>query len=180
MMKYLFLVLIAVSFSSGTQAQTLNPQETGSTVKFVIANLGFDVNGSFKGIKGSILFDEKNLPAASFNVTVNAETVNTGINARDKHLRGEDYFNAAKFPLIRIQSVKVARSTTAGYFVFFGKLTIRDQVKDISFPFTANTEGNGTRFKGNFKIKRRDFNVGGRSTVSNDVTIYLDVFSKKD
>ncbi len=179
-MKYLFLFLFGGSCLSGSYAQIFEPQETGSMIKFVIANLGFDVNGSFKGIKGSILFDEKNLPASSFNVTVNAETVNTGIGARDKHLRGEDYFDVSNFPLIRISSVKIARSATAGYFVFFGKLTIKNQTKDISFPFTATGEANGIRFKGSFKMKRRDFNVGGRSTVSNDLTVFLDVFAKKD
>ncbi|MFN5133855.1 MAG: hypothetical protein ACK5DG_00970 [Chitinophagaceae bacterium] len=41
------------------------------------------------------------------------------------------------------------------------------------------SENGGIRFTGSFKIKRRDFGVGGRNTISNDVDIKLNVFAKK-
>ncbi|MBX9783059.1 MAG: YceI family protein [Chitinophagaceae bacterium] len=62
---------------------------------------------------------------------------------------------------------------------FFGKLTIKDKTLDISFPFKVTAEENAYRFSGSFKIKRRDFGVGGRSTISNDVNIKLNVLAKK-
>lgn len=178
-MRLFFLSFISIIAISAT-AQNFVPVESGSAVKFVIGNLGFDVDGSLKGLTGTIVFDEKNLPSASFNVTVNSNTINTDNGTRDKHLKGPDYFNAEKFPVIKITSVKVAKSVTPGYYVMFAKLTIKDKTQDISFPFTATPDATGYRFKGKFKIKRRDFGVGGKNTISNELTVNLDVVSKKN
>ncbi len=172
------MIVFFLVWSSAT-AQTLFPVDEGSTVKFVISNLGFDVDGTFKGLKGKIVFDAANLPASNFNITVQASTVDTENSTRDKHLRGEDYFHVQSYPVIQIQSVKIAKSVKEGYYVFFGKLTIRNVTKDISFPFTATAEAGAYRFKGQFAIKRRDFGVGGKNTISNDLTVKLDVLTKK-
>lgn len=174
----LFIILLLL-FSRAGFSQSVSPVDGEGAVKFVIANLGFDVDGSLKGLKGTISFDEKNLSEANFDITVNASTINTGNSTRDKHLRGKDYFDATAFPQIKITSTRIAKSVTEGYFVLFAKLTIKGVTKEISFPFKAVAENGGLRFTGSFKIKRRDFGVGGRSTVSNDVDIKLNVFAKK-
>jgi polyisoprenoid-binding protein YceI len=176
-MKYIFILLAVLPLLSFSQ--NLSPVDEAGAVKFVIANLGFDVDGSLKGLKGRIVFDEKNLSACSFDITVESSSINTGNNTRDKHLRGTDYFDAAVHPQIKITSTRVAKSVTAGYYVIFAKLTIKGVTKDISFPFKALAEGGGMRFSGSFKIKRRDFGIGGRNTISNDVDIKLNVFAKK-
>lgn len=173
------LIIFLLFASLYGKAQTYQPVDNGSTVKFVIDNLGFGVGGSFTGLTGSILFNKDNPAASSFSVSINAATVNTGNNTRDKHLRGEDYFNVTKYAAIKIISTKIAKSTTPGFFIFFGKLTIKDKTMDISFPFKVSSEQNGERFVGEFKIKRRDFGVGGRSTVSNELVVKLNVLTKK-
>lgn len=171
-----FLIILSLHVS----AQSYQPVENGSSVKFTIDNLGFSVAGSFTGLSGTIVFNSENLSGSSFTVSINSVTVNTGNNTRDKHLRGEDYFNASKYASIKIISTKIAKSATPGNFVFFGKLTIKDKTADISFPFKVSSEQNGSRFfVGEFKIKRRDFGVGGRSTVSNEVIVKLSVLTKK-
>ena len=178
MRQLLCVILLFPAFCS-LKAQVLVPVNERSTVQFTITNLGIDVDGRFNGLQGTIVFDETNLATAQFRVSIKAGSVNTDNAARDKHLRGEDYFHVQAFPLIQMQSVKIAKSVKAGYYVFFGKLTIRDITKEISFPFTANTEAGAYRFKGQFTIKRRDFGVGGKSIVSNDLTVKLDVLTKK-
>ena len=60
-----------------------------------------------------------------------------------------------------------------------GQLTIKDKTLDISFPFTAQQLNDGFVFKGTFKINRKDFGVGGTSTISNEVEISLNVIAKK-
>ena len=174
-----WIIVLFTFLSQQISAQTYQPVENGSTIKFVIDNLGFGVDGTFTGLSGTILFNSNNLTASSFAVSINSATVNTGNNTRDKHLRGEEYFNVTKYATIKIISTKIAKSTTPGYFVFFGKLTIKDKTMDISFPFKVNSDQNGDRFVGEFKIKRRDFGVGGRSTVSNELLVKLNVLTKK-
>lgn len=52
-------------------------------------------------------------------------------------------------------------------------------MQDISFPFTVSAEANAYRFKAEFKIKRRDFDIGGKNTISNELKVKLDVLTKK-
>jgi polyisoprenoid-binding protein YceI len=179
-MNYIQLIIAFLLLAGKTtKAQTYSPVDENGSVKFVIANLGFDVDGSLKGTKGKIVFDENNLGASYFDVSVETTTINTGNNTRDKHLRGKDYFDAAAHPQLKITSYRVAKSVTEGFYVLFAKLTIKGVTKEISFPFKAVAENGGMRFTGTFKIKRRDFGVGGRNTISNDVDIKLNVFAKK-
>lgn len=149
-------------------AQTLIPADESSTIKFAIKNLGITVNGTFKGIKGEILFDHSNPNNSFFNLSVDAASVNTGIHARDSHLKKEDYLNVHKFPLITFLSTKVFPSGKEGIFIVNGNISIKDVKKSISFPFTISEQENGFLFKGTFKLNRRDFNVGKASLVLSD------------
>lgn len=178
MKQYLLIANLLVASAFSTFGQKLVPVEKPASVKFSISNFGFEVTGEFSGINGHIIFDEKNLSTSSFDVKVNSSSVNTKNKQRDKHLRGEDYFNSSRYAEIRIVSSKIAKSVTAGYYVFFGTVTIKDKTSDISFPFTVVQQDGGYRFKGEFKMKRKDFGVGGSSTISNELTVYLDVLTK--
>ena len=173
------IIIVFLVFVSSAKGQNYKPVNEAEAVKFTIENIGFDVNGSFAGLNGNIAFDVKNLGTASFDVSVDASTVNTKNSTRDKHLRGPDYFAVQTYPEIRITSVKIAKSVTPGYYVFFGKLSIKGTTKDISFPFTAVPEAGAYSFKGEFSIKRRDFAVGGKNTISNDLKVKLDILTKK-
>ena len=155
------------------------PADQGSSVQFKIKNLGFNVNGSFSGLDGNIQFDPNNPAASNFDVTVDANTVNTDNNMRDNHLRNETYFDVKNYPRIRFVSTKITTSNKSGILFIFGKLTIKNQTKDISFPFTATSANDGYLFNGTFKINRRDFNVGGASTISDELEVSLNILSKK-
>lgn len=174
-----FIVVLFIFFTQPLTAQIYLPVDAVDAIQFRIKNLGFEVDGGFRGLKGKILFNPENLSASNIDVTIDASTVNTGNSTRDKHLRGKDYFDATAFPQIKITSERVARSVTPGYYVFFGKLSMKGVVQNITFPFKATEENGGLRFTGSFSIKRRDFGVGGRSTISNDVDIKLNVLAKK-
>ena len=58
-MKRIFFLLIIIFASTSGFAQ-YKPVEQGSSVQFTIGNFGFDVNGSFKGVRGAISFDPQN------------------------------------------------------------------------------------------------------------------------
>jgi polyisoprenoid-binding protein YceI len=67
------------------------------------------VNGAFTELKGKIKFDENNLSASGFDVTVAAASIETGIGLKNKHARGETWFDAAHFPQIQFQSSSVTK-----------------------------------------------------------------------
>ena len=178
-MKSMLLGLCLFFVSGLVRAQSLTPEDGASKVAFKVKNFGFWVDGSFKGLKGKIDFDPANYSAAKFEVSVDANTVFTDNGLRDNHLREETYFDAKSHPLIRFVSTKVTSSNKKGTLFVFGNLEIKGVVKEISFPFTATAIDGGYSFKGEFTINRRDFNIGGTSTISNDVVIDLDVSAKK-
>ncbi|MEP6846924.1 MAG: YceI family protein [Panacibacter sp.] len=149
-------------------AQNLVPNDAGSSIKFSIKNFGITVNGSFKGLKGNITFDPQIPGNSLINLSVDAGTVNTGIDSRDSHLKKEDYFNVNKFPLITFLSTKVSATGKEGIFNINGNISIKGTTKNISFPFTATTQQGGYLLKGTFKLNRRDFSVGSGSLILSD------------
>lgn len=162
-----------------TIGQTYTPSDQNSTVKFRIKNFGFNVTGSFRGLQGTVQFDPNDLAKSSFDVSVDASSVNTGIDMLDDHLRAEEYFDVKTYPRIRFVSSRIAPSNKTGTLIVFGRLTIKSITKEISFPFTAKPQNEGYVFNGEFKINRRDFGVGGSSAASNELTVMLSVIVTK-
>jgi len=163
-----------------TKAQQYKPVDEKSEIKFVIKNFGLNTSGSLTGLKGTINFDPSNPAASSFNVSVDVNTVNTGSDARDNHLKKEEYFDVAKYPEISFVSKKISNSTKEGELFLEGDITIKGVTKSISFPFTATPKGNDYLFEGEFILNRRDFGVGGNSLVMADnLTVSLSVVAKK-
>lgn len=174
-MKKAFFLFLFVAIGKLVSAQ-YKPVDNGSTVQFKIKNLGFNTGGSFSGLSGVIKFDPQHVADASFDIGLTANSVNTENGMRDDHLRKPTYFDVQKYPQIKIVSDKI---TTSGKgYVFNGKLTIKDHTKGISFPFTAEPAEGGYRFKGSFSINRRDFEVGGSSTISDNLDVDLNVMAK--
>jgi polyisoprenoid-binding protein YceI len=179
-MKQMMLPVLLLIAGAGLRSQTLTPVDSASSVTFRIKNLGFNTSGSIGGVAGVITFTPDNLAGCSFDVHVAAQTVNTDMDMRDEHLRGEAYLDAKKYPEIRFVSEKVTNSTKKGTLFVFGKLTLKGVTRDISFPFTAQPLNNGYQFSGTFQLNRRDFNVGGNSsTLSDNLTVTLRIVARK-
>ena len=179
-MKKIIMLSLTVVIGACGFAQRLVPKTQGSSVAFAIKNFGLTVNGSFTGLQGAFFFNPANPGVASFNVTVDAGTINTGNNSRDSHLKKGDYFNSTAFPKISIASSKVSGTGKAGSYLFEGIVTIKGKAETISFPFTAVAAGDGYLFEGSFKLNRRDFKVGGNSLVLSDLlTVNLKIKTAK-
>jgi polyisoprenoid-binding protein YceI len=180
-MKQFLFFLFLTGLTSTVFSQNYLPVDKGSKVKFNIKNFGINTGGTFEGLTGTIVFDANNPGAGTFNVTVDAKTVDTDNGGRDNHLRKSEYFDVEKYPKLSFASTKITKTNAAGYFYMFGKLTIKGVTKEISFPFTANVKDGGYLFEGSFKINRRDFGVGGSSvSMGDNLSVTLSVFGKKN
>jgi polyisoprenoid-binding protein YceI len=175
MKKGIFIALLTL-VANFAVAQ-YKPTDQGSSLQFTVKNFGFEVNGTFKGLQGNIMFDPANAASSSFDVTIDASTVNTDNSLRDGHLRGDSYFDVKNFPRIHFVSTQVTGKN--GSYKITGKLTIKKTTKVISFPFNANASNDGYLFKGNFTINRKDYDVGGTSTISDELTVALNILAKK-
>ena len=178
-MKKGFIALVALFTIGISYAQSYQPVEEKSSIKFTIKNFGVNTGGSFKGPKGSIVFDPADISKSVFDVSISAETIDTDNDTRDNHLKDEDYFSVKEYPNISFKSDKIEGNAKKGYNVT-GKLTLKGITKDVSFPFTAIQQGSDWLFTGEFKLNRRDFKVGGSSAVlSDNLVVHLSVLATK-
>jgi polyisoprenoid-binding protein YceI len=177
-MKKILLLLMMVGFAAVSKAQ-YKPVEQSSALKFTVKNLGFGVDGTFSGFEGNINFDPQNVAGSSFDITINASTVNTDNSLRDEHLRGDNYFDVKDYPKIRLVSGKVAVLNKSGMYQLTGELTMKGKVKPVSFPFSATPTADGYAFKGSFKINRKDFGIGGASTIADELEVNISVTARK-
>jgi len=177
-MYYRFILIFLLS-STWANAQVYKPLSAASKASFKIKNFGTTVEGTISGLKGTIRFEVNNITTAHFDVTMDANTIDSGINMRDNHLRKKDYFDVATYPSIRFVSTKVL-ATKAGEANVTGTLTIKKTSKEITFPFKYTLLNGLPHFSAEFTVNRRDFNVGGSSmTMGDDVKIVLNVTTSK-
>ncbi len=177
-----FVLSLLLLLSTTAFAQKYIPSDDGSKVHFVIRNFGIKTGGDLEGVKGEIFFSPSDMNENRFNVAVNAGTVDTDNETRDKNLRSEEYFDVMRFPEINITSTRIDKTnkTDSGYYYFTGTLTMHGITKAIEFPFKAEKKNEDYLFTGEFQINRLDFGIGDKSAVlSNTVNVSLSVSAKK-
>ncbi len=180
-MNRLLIFLITFFLYFNLDAQSYTPIDEGSKVNFVIKNFGINTTGSLKGLTGSIKLDRNNLSLAEFIVNIEAKTIDTDIEARDNHIKKEEYLDVDNYPFITFISTKISKTNAEGWLYVFGKLTIKGTTKSVKFPFKAIEINNGILFEGEFSINRRDFKVGEKSiSLSDNINISLSVFGKRN
>jgi polyisoprenoid-binding protein YceI len=150
-----------------------------STVSFSIKNAGINVNGSFGTMRADLNFYPEHLAASTISARLDVNTLNTGIDLRDKHLKKEEYFDAAKYPNIQIKSVSFAKNKD-GNFVGTFQLGIKKTTKQITVPFSYSESGTNAKFSAQFILNRRDFGVGESSwTMSDEVTVSVQCIASR-
>jgi len=128
------------------------------TDKYNISFSSNDAGGVFKKFSGNIVFDEQNTAASAFDVTIDAASINTGNGLQNKHAKSDEWFDVAKYPVIKYVSKKITK-TAAGYQVV-GDMDMHGVKKEVAIPFTFRKSGNGGEFKGSFMVNRSDFHIG--------------------
>ena len=177
-MKNAVLFFVSVILAQCAVAQ-YKPVDNGSTIEFNVKHFGLKTSGSFSGLQGQITFDKNSLNDAKFDVSIDAGSIRTGVDMRDNHLRGEGYFETAKYPRIHFVSTKITSNGKSEEFLISGLLTIRNHSKDISFPFSATQTSSGYLFKGSFSLSRKEFEVGSSGVISDNVDVLLSISAMK-
>jgi polyisoprenoid-binding protein YceI len=179
-------VLLATgAASAATETYTIDPNH--SNVGFSVRHFFSKVPGRFTKYEGTITLDPKDLSTAVINVTIDANSINTGVNDRDSHLRSADFFDVAKYPTITFVSTSITAQGPKKASVK-GNLTMHGVTKPVTLEaevlgFSPDPWG-GYRggFEAKTQIDRMDYGVswsktveGGGLVVGNDVDIILDV-----
>jgi polyisoprenoid-binding protein YceI len=167
LMKKILAIVIVFMISLAASAQNQVWKVTNSKVTFKIKNAGLTVDGSFKGLEADIQFDPAKGFGNKIEASVDVKTINTSINARDNHLKKEEYFDVEKFPRITMKSSSFSKGDD-GKFKGFFSVSIKGTTKTVPVMFSFAEVGGKATFSGTFKLNRLDYKVGESSWVMSD------------
>lgn len=143
---------------SATTKWVIDPthSEIGFKVKHMMIST---VSGQFEKFDAKAETDGDDFSSAKVEVSVDIDSINTKVKDRDAHLKSDDFFNAAEFPVMTFKSTGFDGEKLTG------NLTIRDITKEV----TLDTEFNGivtdpygqtkAGFEISGEINRKDFGL---------------------
>jgi len=147
-----------------------------------------NVRGEFAKLSGKVWMGGKDFTKARVEATIDANSINTRNEGRDKHLRSADFFDVAKYPTIEFKSKKV-ESVASGRLRVIGDLIMHGATKEVALdvegptPEIKDKSGN-TRMgvSASTQLNRKDFNLtwnsaldGGGVVVGDEVSITIDL-----
>jgi polyisoprenoid-binding protein YceI len=159
----LFASLLFASVASADSAEWA-VDASHSHVGFSIAHLVVSsVKGHFKEVTGKVTLEGSDLTKSTVDLSIPVDSIDTGDAKRDAHLKGADFFDSAKYPLITFHATKIARGGKG--FKVTGDLKIRDVSKSVTLDGKLSNaikspwgkDVRGAEFTG--KIKRADFGL---------------------
>lgn len=157
-----------------------------STMGFQVRHLFSKVPGKFDDFSGQVQFDEADPEKSSVQVKIKAASIDTGNEQRDKDLRSQNFFDAAKYPGITFES-KSVKKTGDSTFDITGDLTMHGVTKEVVLKAELLGKGAGMQGKtvsgweATTALKRSDFGLSwnkaieGTQIVGDDVQIDLRV-----
>lgn len=145
------------------------------------------VRGKFGTVSGSLELDPANPTDGRGSFTIAAASLNTGVEQRDGHLRGADFFDVERYPEITFASTSVTARGGSSYAVV-GDLTIRGTTHPVTMDveylglYTSMDGARRAGFQATTKIDREDWgltwNVGleaGGWLVGKDIKLEIEL-----
>lgn len=106
-----------------------------SEVSFKVGHLLAKTSGRFTKFGGTIKVDTADISKSSVEVTIEAASISTDNEARDKHLKSAEFFDVEKYPTITFKSTSV-KEVAKGKLEVTGDFTMHGVTKRLTFPIT--------------------------------------------
>lgn len=154
----------AVAMQPSAEPVTWNVDTVHSTAIFRIKHLGAgNFYGRFNEPQGMILYAPGSADGLEFDITIPIESVDSGNEKLDAHLKSPDFFSSREFPTMTFKT-NAAKRAGDGEFEVTGDLTIHGVTKPLTVTMVKTGQkdlGRGERvgFEGQFTIKRSDFGM---------------------
>ncbi|WP_177204812.1 YceI family protein [Hymenobacter arizonensis] len=175
------LLLSLLATRSGPTTYRLDPAASSLTWTGHAEVGAWAPQGSIRLREGSIVAEGQTVRAA--RVVVDMATISHDQAQLAEHLRGADFFDAAKYPtaVFELTEFKAGQAR--------GTLTLKGQTKPVAFPAAvAAVPGGGLRLSGTATIDRTQFGINYNSTsffqnlgsyaVRNDFQVTFDVMAR--
>jgi polyisoprenoid-binding protein YceI len=178
---------LLASLSALAQTSNWNIDPNHSTAQFTVRHLAIsNVTGNFTKVAGSVVLNDKDITQSQVSASIDVNSINTRVEARDKDLKSPNFFDVEKYPTIEFKSKRIVSSD--GKLQMIGDLTIhgttREVTLDVDGPTPEMTDpwGNSRRgISATTAINRRDFNLvynnllkTGEAVVGDNVKIQID------
>ncbi len=170
-------------YVAGTWAIDPVHTEVGFSVRHMVVS---KVRGRFTGVTGTITTAENPLESSA-TAEIDLNSIETGNEQRDDHLRSADFFEVEKYPTMTYRSTGIRRS--GDDYVVDGDLTLKGVTKNVPLKLELNGFGpdayGGTRagFTATGEISREEFGVSfnaviegsGGAVVGDKIMLHLEV-----
>jgi polyisoprenoid-binding protein YceI len=177
------LVVLAAPFALA-QSSTWVADPMHSEVDFSVSHLTIsNVHGRFGKIQATVVYDGTDVSKSSVKATIDVSTVDTGEEARDKHLKTPDFFDTATYPTATFVSSSVVKS--GANLLVSGTLTLHGVTKPVTLTVSGPVgpvEGMDKKlhagFKGTTTISRTAFGIGAKfpsGAVGDEVTLSIEL-----
>ncbi|MBK8169963.1 MAG: YceI family protein [Sandaracinaceae bacterium] len=188
--SFALLTVASVAYAAARDFAVTN--QGGSRIQFVSDAPLETITGVSSNVTGTVHIDPANLAGATGRVAVRVDSIRTGIDLRDEHLRSDTWLNAARFPeaafvLTRIEGAtslspnQTANVTLHGRFTIHGvtrETTAQAQLRYVPVTDQMRTNhitGDALRVQANFRIRMSDYGVSIPSVVQLKVANELEV-----
>src|SRR5579862_7664778 len=176
------ILVLTAAVAAQTGSWQIDPNH--SAAQFSVRHLGVStVRGAFTKVSGTAKYDPADPSKTTLDATIDAKSVDTRVEMRDKDLRSANFLDVEKYPAITFKSKQV-KPAGAGKLQMTGDLTIHGVTKEV----VLDVDGPGAPIpdpmhmgkqrigaSATAKINRKDFGVNGApSMVGDDITITID------
>ncbi|WP_235295263.1 YceI family protein [Portibacter lacus] len=163
---YLFLAIMLIAISSNAQSWKVDANH--SSIMFNAKHSGISfINGRFMEFEATMEGGTpEDFTGAKVSFTAQVNSINTGAEGRDNHLKRNDFFDMENHPTISFVSTSFTKTEDNMYTVV-GNLTMKGNTKEVEIAahHIGSTKTRDGRNKVGFQltgnVDRNDFGVSG-------------------
>jgi polyisoprenoid-binding protein YceI len=155
-----------------------------SEVDFTVKHMSVsNVHGRFGKIAATIQLNQADITKSTVTATIDTTTVDTGVDARDTHLKTPDFFDTAKFPTATFVSTGVVKGGSG--LLITGNLTLHGVTQQVVLdaqgpigPVPGMDKKPHAGFSATTTISRTAFGIGNKfpsAMVSDEVKLTIEL-----
>lgn len=157
--SFAFLILVALfPAAAQTQAPVLEVVQAGSYIKFNV-KASVALTGKFDKWDASLVFTSPDETTGTLNITIQADSVDTGSGMKNGKLKGKDFFDVANNPTITFKSTQIVKTAPNTYEVD-GDFNIRgvSNPEKLKLMVSGNDAREGA-ISGAMNFNRKDYGM---------------------
>ncbi len=158
------LAMLGASAAPAAAPVHFRIQPEASEITFRATSRLMNAEGHFGRFSGEVIADPDSPAGARITLSIDAASITTGIQMRDKHLRSADFFDVERFPTITFQSVRVEASGRRA--TVLGRLSLHGVTREIAVPVDVQMTETALVASGEFIVNRGDYAMNYNSLLN--------------